>query len=554
MKKSYILMLVALVCMVATGCTKDALSLHSFRISESGFNDPDAKLHFTLGSSSAPSKLAYDAGDAVLVNGHQFTLRKSGSDWYADASDGSDVEANRFYCIYVNPNMNINGSGSSYNYSTSFSGSPAVATHNGVILAGSTTDSLLTLNPACAIIRFPAEGAQMDYVRVGFSPNTIPSGGSITISDAGVASITPTGYFGGVTTNFNGQFLQMVTDATDGYNSYYVAVPMSSSSVSTQLFITWKYNASEDVYKYKTSGNVTLQRGKVYTIGTTRTSPFNDDGSTKKLFNVGGGKYVYFSSGNLQFQYKDATVKWRFAEHQYDTRGAENVNVSPAYDGWIDLFGWGTSGWRESGATARAPYATSTTNSDYYPGGSSSNDLTGSYADADWGVFWSTGGNHIYYGNTQSSASWRTLTSTEWNYLISGRTNASDKWGYATIAGTYKGVVILPDSWSLPAGLTFNPGKASQWTTNEYTMEQWGEMEYEGAVFLPTTGYRDGTTLYNLGSGSEDGRYWSTTHSNDDNAYGYRFSKTLHQTTHSGARHFGYAVRLVKEFEDPFAK
>ena len=524
-----------------------------FVITEQGFADPNSKMHFTW-LDGATSHLSYDNNDALLINGYHFTLHKSGTQWYAEEQNNDDVTASHFYCIYSTPNMGITGSDNVYSFSTTFSGSPAVATHHGILLAGSTEDSLLTLKPACAIIRFPADGAQMDYVRVGFSNGTIPTGGSITISNDGVASITPTGYFGGVTTDLNGQFLEMVTDAGNGYMSYYVAVPIATTtSVNTQLFLTWKYNGDATVYKYKTSSTVTLQRGKVYTIGTSRVSPFNEDGSTKKMFNVGGGKYVYFSCGNLQFQLKEGTPKWRFAEHQYDTRAAENVNASPSYEGWIDLFGWGTSGWA-SGANQRTPYATSTTNSDYWPGGSSSNDLTGTCANADWGVRNSDGVRHIYYGNTQSSASWRTLTSAEWNYLINSRTNAANKWGYATIAGMYKGVVILPDSWTLPTGVSFTPGKASQFTTNEYSLDQWGEMEYAGAVFLPNTGYRDGTSMVGLASGSEDARYWSTTHMSDDNAYGYRFTKTLHQPTHNGARHFGYAVRLVKEFEDPFGK
>lgn len=548
MKKSYILMIVAMFCMFATGCKKEEMkTIGRFIISEQGFVDPDSKMHLNW-LNGATSHLSYDNLDEVLVNGELFTLHKSGTQWYADGS--KDVTASRFYCMYSTPNMGISGEDNVYSFSTSFSGSPAVATHHGILLAGSTEDSLLTLKPACAIIRFPAEGAQMDYVRVGFTAGTIPTGGSITISDGGVASISPTGYFGGVTTDLNGQFLEMITDPTNGYMTYYVAVPIASNSVNTQLFLTWKYNGVATVYKYKTSSTVTLQRGKVYTIGTSRVSPFNEDGSTKKMFNVGGGKYVYFSCGNLQFQLKEGTPKWRFAEHQYDTRAAENVNASPSYEGWIDLFGWGTSGW-SSGANARTPYATSTTNSDYWPNNDPNQDLTGSHANADWGVRNSDGVRHIYYGNTQSSASWRTLTSAEWNYLINSR---ADKWGYATIAGTYKGVVILPDSWTLPTGVSFTPGKASQFTTNEYSLDQWGEMEYAGAVFLPTTGYRDGTNMVGLTVGSEEARYWSTTHMNDNNAYLYRFTKQFNQPGQNGERHFGCAVRLVKEFEDPFGK
>lgn len=560
MKKSYILMLVAMLCMFATGCKKDELkTIGRFVVSEQGFADPDSKMHLTW-LNGATSHLSYDNTDVVLINGYHFTLHKSGTQWYAEEQNHDDVTASHFYCIYSTPNMGITCvDDNAYEYGTSFTeGTPAVATHHGILLAGSTEDSLLTLKPACAIIRFPAEGAQMDYVRVGFSNATIPSGGRITISDAGDAAISPFGYLGGVTADNNGQFLEMITDPNNGYMTYYVAVPIASTSVNTQLFLTWKYSGDATVYKYKTSSAVTLQRGKVYTIGKTRTSPFNEDGSTKKMFDVGGGTMVYFSCGNLQFQYKDATVKWRFAEHQYDKIGIANINVSPAYEGWIDLFGWGTSGWA-SGANARTPYATSTTNSDYWPGGSSSNDLTGSHANADWGVRNSDGVRHILYGNTNSSASWRTLTAAEWYYLV----NRVGKCGYATIAGTYKGVVLLPESWTLPDGLSFTPGitgSANQYNNNTYSLDEWGQMEYAGAVFLPATGYRDGAGTGSVYSPDTEGNYWSTTHYNNNNALELKFTEEgvdMDLGEHRiafGQRHKGFAVRLVKEFEDPFGK
>ena len=145
-------------------------------------------------------------------------------------------------------------------------------------------------------------------------------------------------------------------------------------------------------------------------------------------FSVGEGRQVMFAPGNLQFnaaqgthQCADGTTQkgtWRFAEHQWDYVGdASNGNVyhngtkcnngliSETYDGWIDLFGWGTSGWN-SGAVAYQPWSTSKSDSDYYPGGNENNDLMAEYAYADWGVY-----NQI---GSDASNSWRTLTSDEW--------------------------------------------------------------------------------------------------------------------------------------------
>lgn len=60
------------------------------------------------------------------------------------------------------------------------------------------------------------------------------------------------------------------------------------------------------------------------------------------VFSVSADKQVSFSKGNLQYQ--ASTNTWRFAENQTDYIGNSNSNISATYDGWIDLFGWGTSG------------------------------------------------------------------------------------------------------------------------------------------------------------------------------------------------------------------
>ena len=78
------------------------------------------------------------------------------------------------------------------------------------------------------------------------------------------------------------------------------------------------------------------------------------DGVLPGCFSVNAnGQQVQFSQGNLQ--YRVSTRVWRFAEHQYDVVGdatagnvyengvkCNNEAIGNDYDGWIDLFGWGT--------------------------------------------------------------------------------------------------------------------------------------------------------------------------------------------------------------------
>ena len=253
-------------------------------------------------------------------------------------------------------------------------------------------------------------------------------------------------------------------------------------------------------------------------------------GSLPGLFSVAPDKQVYFSQGNLQ--YMGATQTWRFAENQYDTVGIFNNNISSSYNGWIDLFGWGTSGWN-SGAKEYQPYSTSTTDADYYPGNASGNDLTGPYMNADWGIY-----NAIYNGGNKAGL-WRTLTQEEWLYLYSDRANADSKHAYATINGI-GGYILLPDNWILPNGLTFD---ASGTNANQYTKEQWKLMEQNGAVFLPTAGYRDGLGAKGV---LKLGDYWLSSSYDADNACRVFFrSDKSPESYPCELRHYGFSVRLV---------
>ena len=259
-------------------------------------------------------------------------------------------------------------------------------------------------------------------------------------------------------------------------------------------------------------------------------------GAINGIFSVSSSKKVYFSQGNLQYRASDG--RWRFAEHQYDYIGNSNGSISSTYSDYIDLFGWGTSGWN-SGAVCYQPWSTSTSYSDYYPGGSYSNNLTGSYANADWGVY-----NAIYNGGN-TAGQWRTLTKDEWVYVFQSRSNASSKYGHGEVNGVC-GMILLPDSWTLPSGLSFMAGNSS-WS-NSYTTEQWAKMESNGAVFLPAAGYRYGTSVYNVGS---YGIYWSTSYFDSYYAYSvYLFSGYLYPSyNYNYGRYYGRSVRLVASAE-----
>ena len=297
------------------------------------------------------------------------------------------------------------------------------------------------------------------------------------------------------------------------------------------------------------------------------------EGSLVGKFSVSSSKQVSFSKGNLQYQ--ASTNTWRFAENQTDYIGEANSNISATYDGWIDLFGWGTSGYNNTANDPLAmnyqPWATSTmdlnkikTDStqncemqpitgecgwDYtyldaskntYGYGPSYNmsdrNLTGSSANYDWGVY-----NAISNGGNKAGL-WRTLTSGEWNYLFNSRTNAQYLWSQATVNGVY-GVIILPDNFSRPASISWTP-KANSWSTNTYTSEQWSTLQAIGAVFLPAAGYRIGQDVIDVQS---CGNYWSSTASSSDGAYHLDFNGSYLGPQSDYGRCGGFSVRLVQD-------
>lgn len=125
--------------------------------------------------------------------------------------------------------------------------------------------------------------------------------------------------------------------------------------------------------------------------------------------------------------------------------GQSNVNISANYSGWIDLFGWGTG---------NGPLNHSENNNDYS-------------TFCDWGSYGMGDG-------------WRTPTLEEWDYLFTGRSDAYNKYGAAIVNGV-AGIVVLPDNWVLPSGLSFK--HSFDYSQNTYDNASWSKMEEAGAVF-----------------------------------------------------------------------
>lgn len=258
-------------------------------------------------------------------------------------------------------------------------------------------------------------------------------------------------------------------------------------------------------------------------------------GALKGKFTVNSnGKQVRFSQGNLQYIGSASTPYWKFADKQWESlgnngQGSTNQNVDR------DLFGWGTSGY-DHGAVCYQPWSTSQTNSDYFAYNSQFRDLNYSTGKADWGY------NAIRNGGNQENSGWRTLTNDEWTYLLDERSTES---GIRFVLGNVNGVdglILLPDNWNASTytlnktnndygGFNANTIGAADWTTI---------LEANGAVFLPKTVGREGTSI------TTDCNYWSSTHSDINNAYCVYFGNIYVGFSNStNDRSTGNVVRLV---------
>ena len=284
--------------------------------------------------------------------------------------------------------------------------------------------------------------------------------------------------------------------------------------------------------------------------------------------NADGGQ-ISFSQGNLQYQAAPNKV-FRFAGKQTDYIGEDNNKLKTNYTGWIDLMAYPTGNLnsRDYGPAFACSACVET-------GGEMSGDDENGFDSptrrnspmSDDIPFTEFGDNTILNAGNYT---WRTLTANEWGYLFLNRKDAADLFGFATVDNV-RGVVILPDDWSLPSGSTFVPASEkmniadgdvyelkegeSAYTLNTYssTDMSWQKMEAAGAVFLPAAGYRKERVTAEW---NESGFYLSSTEvpEKSSDILLLNFKQTTCQPNYSTSNwEYGYAVRLVRPYspEEP---
>ena len=234
----------------------------------------------------------------------------------------------------------------------------------------------------------------------------------------------------------------------------------------------------------------------------------NDSPELPGVFSVGKDKKVQFSPGVLK--YKASTNTWRFADSQLDVIREGNMNISPTYNGWIDLFGYGCTGYND-----KYPWQTSDDPAFYAP--SRDQGITGS--EYDWGVY-------CDIQNGGPKGSWHLMESYDWYYLLERRPNAKAL-ATCAIVNDMPGLVVFPDDWENTTGLDigFPPSNTDiqyglycseeVMEKNMFSKSQWRKIEKSGAVFLPGVGWRVGQEMsyytdgrYNVPTWYETSYYW----------------------------------------------
>ena len=393
----------------------------------------------------------------------------------------------------------------------------------------------------CGVVRFrlsASSAVSVSRIAVGTDRNT---NGATTVSGSGssVAITTPSG--NNVTT--------LACDVAQGISSardFYMYLPAGTYSTFRILMTA----VDGSLCSKTANSSIVVERGKITTITLSGLT------FTAHRFSTSSTESVVFAPGNLQYIGSAATPYWKFADRQYDYFGTTTGQNSTRSDVDRDLFGWGTSGWN-NGNYWYMPYNTSNSMSEPYTSGRGFGygptdgswylySLTGTYANADWGVF-----NAIRNGGN-AAGQWRTPSHDAQGYIFNTRTSstvngtANARYVKAEVGGK-NGLILVPDSYTHPAGVTLpasiNTSDAS-FTTNRYTVADWLQMEAAGAVFLPAAGYRDGTTVYGVGS---CGDYWSSSYNYDYGAWDVYFLDSYFYTDYTSRRNYGRSVRLVRD-------
>lgn len=557
MKKGNLLIIILGCCLVFTSCKKEEI----VRLDADIENYSGQKAFIDNQDFSC-----FAAGDKVNINGGEYTvsgITNGGRNVTFDVTSASGYKAVFPSTLTTNlaainsPTVTVNLP-SSQAYTTE-KGSQKIDIPMCGYLA--TAGGSIHFRNLCALLEITINNNTSDtlyYNRIEVSTSNCALSGSGYIDN--ITSDTPSivmnsGSSKSVALTF-GSEQTLANGATNG--PFYVIIPKATGATSFKISLIGQgsIRTSKICYERTKNSTFTFNRNKIYPI--TFSSPTKKEVATYK-FSVSANTKVIFAPGNLQWSATNggttatthktadgtAAGTWRFAEHQWDFVGfssstygnvygvggnsstkCDNTQASATYQGWIDLFGWGTSGY-----DSKYPYNKGNFDASKFYHDPNNYVLTNT--NYDWGEY-----NYIYNpvnNRTEPCGTWRTFSKAEFDYIKS-----NGKMGLAKVRG-YDGIVILPDDYVLPSDISFTPSNKS-YDKNTYDADKWTQLENIGAVFLPKAGRREpnGTQIqcdYSTSTSTSGSRYYYFEHVNNGIDWGFD-SKAV-----------ATPVRLVKEVQ-----
>ncbi|MBR4198313.1 MAG: hypothetical protein IKQ94_06015 [Bacteroidales bacterium] len=577
-KTMAVLFAAATIAIFAASCKKDYLDVKDLQITgvkrtiNASASMPQggdkAYLDYTDGR-----KVKWELTDALNINGTNIALSNLNADptkakfegtTYAIPSGSEDI----YWAVYPT-NLSDASSGSSihsdYTASTLTVNFPATQTYDASAnaLSGNTYMAGYTTVPAGedkivfqmrnlgAVLKLhltaDASATNKLASRIEFSTTNGALAGDFTVDNSATPTVTPAaGATQTLTVNLTDGTNNYI-DITSGADIYVILPPMASKNLTMKVFNTENGKSSKKL------SSATLARNYIYT-NTVSDLCFCECGGGDPYFSVSATQQVVFAPGNLQWSATNggttatthavagggtAAGTWRFSENQWDYIGNARGNNTaeadrPTQAAWIDLFGWGTSGYNN-----KYPYMASKTNNFY---GNGDGDLSGT--NLDWGVY-----NAIYNPKTNTTdpaGTWRTPEVIEWIYVINKRTTCSGVRYAKARVNFVSGLIIVPDNWDVNTyALNSTNTAGAAYTVNNISSTDWTNiLEPAGCAFLPAAGYRYGLSVDNVGN---NGHYWSASSIGYGEAEYLLFFNGNVVPGKNDYRHYGRSVRLVKD-------
>ncbi len=515
------------------------------------------------------NQVTFTGGDQILVaSGGKYvgTLTKNGTTFSGNVSEADLVENQPLYFYFLGNKQGTLQTGATtctVNISdqTTEAGLPVISMGRSIdsetgkivkYVSGMTSFTSRLYNK-CSLQKFNVTTSSTAAICITGMNNTVTVNfGKHSETGDGLGNLTNNGFSYSKDTDDNG-LIKMKGQEGDGEKTYWAIVLPQAELPAGEEGSVYTY---DNAYIGTRPAIHAIESNKMYHEGNDVISmtleaatPSVPTGAIKGLFTVsdkadGTNTYqIYFSKGNLQYQASSDT--WQFAEHQWDYIGSANSNISSTYSGWIDLFGWGTSGYHNNNDSYNVNYypwsnSYSYVNNGYnsYGYGPSMNQtdqaMVRTSAHYDWGVH-----NPISNGGNQAGQ-WKTMTRYAWVYVFEKRSGI--RYAKAKV-NDVNGVILLPDDWSSETyTLNSTNVKDASFSSNTISASQWNTLEQAGAVFLPAAEYRYNGTTVSVNNG---GRYWSASQEDKDNAKGMYFNASKIDTYKICPRCHGLSVRLV---------